>query len=326
MTVTPYAHGEAKQENHCIYRFTYGITWDVPVGGVNPIAGQPTALDTFNFDPNMDLVGGKRYVYNREYSVGATEHETIWLTISTNGVTGASPQTAIYIGYIGDGDDLDHVQLTSPAIAHDGSLFIMLSRKNYITLERRTSANGATWSSPSATTLSGGTASKYAHQDVINAGDGKLFALIQGYGSSGQKLMALDSGTAESPNNDKMWLARSTNWGMSWAASPYPLLTSTGLATRGIYRTTGLWKSLNSKDYLLICYSGIDQDNEGREVWHVGYTEGYAPDAAMPATGLAIPGNAKISGDVSSTQAGFRRITARLAVFTRAVTSSLSAT
>lgn len=235
---------------------------------------------------------------------------SIYLKTSTDGVTWSAAQLVIDL----TAGNPDHVQIVSPAIVHDGTQFIMFSSKSFTTLERRTSADGVNWSAPTAKVFGSFPVAKFAYTDVINTGGGKLFALVQDYSCTG---------TPESPAVSNLWLARSSDWGNTWATVQSPMLRSQGMSTMDIYRTTGLWESRNGADYFRLLFCGIDFDLKGREVWRIGYTNGYAPDAIVPTTGISVPGEVEAGGDVTGVQGDFRRLTARLGIFTRLVASSL---
>ena len=305
LVVTPYTNTTTAEENPTLFASTDGANWVPAPGAPAPLMTPPTSGGTFS-DPDMVLVSGTMHVYGREYGPG---YEKIWRITSTNGSTWSAPSLVIEISTGNPSNNL----ILSPAVVHDGTQFLMFSSKNFNAIEKRTSADGATWSAPSAVTLTGGP-TPFGHLDVINAGAGNWFMLLQTYGGVG---------TSEAPDTgSEIRLGRSSNSGASWTFATAPILDARGVSTRNIYRTTGLWESRDGADYFRLWFSGIDYAN-GQEVWRVGYTEGWAPDEAQPATGLAVPGNVEVDGDLAAVQGGFRRLTSRLGMFTRVVTDRL---
>lgn len=313
MAITPYPYSDPAKENPSVYASADGLTWITPTGATNPVVPPATAPGA-NSDNDMVLVSGTMYLFYREYSLTGSNYEKIILRKSTDGVTWTAPQAVIDTTSLAPAD---HLQLISPGFVYDGTQFIMWSSKSSTMIERRTSPDGVTWSAATVCTINGYAGSGIGHVDVTRDGS-SLFLFLQDYGPA--------SNVPEVSASRHIWLGRSTDGGLTWTMSPNPLLDSTGLATRTIYRTCGLHETRNGSDYFRIWYSGIDLDENNNEVWHVGYTEGFAPDQAQPVSGLAVPGNLEISGDITVRQGGFRRLTARIGTFTRLVTASITAT
>ncbi len=149
MAMTPYAGGDDQLENPSILASNNGVNWVVPAGVVNPLIATPAGLSDINSDPCLLFVndGGTQtlWLYYRET---VSSIDRIYRITSTDGVTWTSPvlmwtiaasTAALSIWVFWSGSEYVALWVDSPSL----------------TISRRTSPYGITWSAGSSVTVAG---------------------------------------------------------------------------------------------------------------------------------------------------------------------------
>lgn len=321
MVYTPYWRSAARYENPVILVSNDAHNWVEPAGITNPIDPDPTG-SPINSDPDMVLVGGTMYVYYRQHDpVGNTEQ--IMLRTSSDGITW-SAETTVLDTTSENPNSRDRI--TSPAVVHTGTQFIMYATRNGA-VRRRTSADGTTWAAETACT---GPLPASSHVDAIYSG-GRTHLLLQTVG---------DTGLNQSGQGGRTIVLAKSSDGVAFTVGATPLLVSEHMGQRMIYRTCGLLETRNGKDYYRLWASCVsyglattaagvlsEEASGGQESYYIGYTEGYDPnDAANDDwTSLYPAGDVIAGGQVRAKRMGALNIWGRFIVGVRGMFDVLSA-
>lgn len=155
MAFTPWP--DASRENPCVVASLDGVNWELPTGATNPIftLAQAQAL-SFNNSSDTELLlladGVTMAVYWR-MTDSSPIRESIYRTTSTDGATWTTPVEVVAI--TGEADDT--TALSPSVVLEDDGTYSMwtvnlLDYADPYEMEKRTSADGLTWSAPSACT------------------------------------------------------------------------------------------------------------------------------------------------------------------------------
>lgn len=178
MAYTPYPAND--RENPHVACSHDGIDWTVPPGGSNPIVPLSEATSSnhsYWSDTDMLLVDGTMWLYFRGGGNSVSIDETVWRVTSTDGVTWTpkvrcldTPQRAN-----------PNVKILSPAVQRFGATYSMWTA-NYdapAKVQRRTSADGVTWSEPEDCTLPAGIV-PYHLDVVVDSGIAHMLLMSEG--------------------------------------------------------------------------------------------------------------------------------------------------
>lgn len=183
---TPYPVGDGNKENPCVAASSDGLLWEEPVGLTNPISTPATGYD--HGDTNLIAVNvagtPTLWAYFRQAteSSGSPGDETIYRMSSTDGVTWENKTTVL-----SDASGTNRDNLLSPTVFYDstGSQWVMLTVNNTAgEIQRRTSADGVTWSAAAAVTLTGEPAGNPWHLEARPAPTGTRIHIVAQFNPS----------------------------------------------------------------------------------------------------------------------------------------------
>lgn len=237
MAMTPYPNADNTKEQPSILVSADGNTWSVPAGGTNPID------PAFNQDSDTDLY----YEAGTLYCIYRRRNQDVVLSSTTDGINWSVP-VLLFTGAAS--------AITSPSLLKIGSQYVIWSVNAAVAtpyqLERRTcSTLTGTWSAPTVCTITMPTAPTLVgiwHLDVLADG-GTLYAII-----TFQYAMY------------QLFLASSTDGGLTWTLAAGPVLGQTTGWDKQIYRSTML-RIAGGFD---LWYGGYA--NGAPSIWHIGRT------------------------------------------------------
>ena len=274
MGVTPFAGGDPRLENPCVYVSDNGYAWESPEGLVNPLDPGPGAVFHANSDTDLiyDPEADRIILYWRLYHTG-TRMEIIKARTSTDGVTWTPTVEVLRSdGSVETGNGGGVQQITSPAI-------VRVSATDYRMFTIHGAISGATgdpsrsdkmwtatapegpWVNPTPVTYTGATNRRTGqpwdpyHADVIVGPDGRFWMLGQASG--------------------ELFPAVSTD-GVTWTTGPALLAGRNGRWDQGPYRAT--MTAHENGTHMRMWYSSLYDDGvkpEGlysSQDWWTGYT------------------------------------------------------
>lgn len=182
MVCTPYPFAQSLYENPEIFVSYDGVSWTVPDGVQNPLVPTPKGARGHNSDPDIVFHEGMLWVFYRETvrSEVAAKHpneNAIYLKKSADGVRWSAAPVKVLSEKTG-------TQLLSPAVIHDGNLFLLWTveaQGDKLRLMRRTSSNAVNWNPPEPCEIVGLDNGRHPwHIDVICEED-RLSAVLISY-------------------------------------------------------------------------------------------------------------------------------------------------
>ena len=275
LAITPYPGGDLAKENPSIFRDAAGGTWSVPAGASNPLA-VPSASYGYNSDPDIifNPTDQRLWMYYRTYSA----QNVISVMRSADGARWDKPTIVVSVP--------SH-QLVSPAIVRGAphAPWLMWGVNSgpqgctaaTTVVERRTSADGLTWTAAAPT-------------DLVQPGQVVWHIDVQ-WIPARLEYWALYNTYPAGSNcaTHALYLARSSD-GVHWTVSPSPIARS-GLIEQFsdiIYRSTFLVDSKGT--HVTLWISGATYNDAGY-VWRTASVatstaELFAVAAAAPAAHL----------------------------------------
>jgi len=237
MAMTPYPNADNTKERPSILASADGDTWGIPAGGSNPID------PAFDADSDPDLY----FETDTLYCIYRRHNQDVVLSSTADGINWSVPVVIFTTAASAD---------ASPSLLKIGSEYVIWTVNAAVAapyqLERRTCATltGA-WSAPTVCTIPMPTAASLVclwHLDVVADGS-TLYAIIV-YQFAAYVL----------------YLASSTDGGLTWTRAAGPVLVPTTGWDKQMYRSTML-KVASGFD---LWYGGYDSGSPS--IWHIGRT------------------------------------------------------
>lgn len=181
MACTPYPHAETRFENPEVFVSCDGTSWVVPDGVHNPLVPTPKVAGDHNSDPDLLFHRDRLWLFYRETLRSKApskipKENTVYLMNSADGIHWSVPIQVL--------SEKTGTQLLSPAVIHDGSLFVMWTveaQGDKLRLMRRTSSNAMNWDPPDPCEIIGLDKGRHPwHIDVIREKD-RLSAVLVSY-------------------------------------------------------------------------------------------------------------------------------------------------
>ena len=184
MVCTPYPYAQSSFENPEVFVSYDGVSWAVPDGVHNPLVSTPKTAGGHNSDPDLVFHQDKLWLFYRETlrSKGPSRNpneNTIYVMKSADGIHWSAPIRVL--------SEKVGTQLLSPAVIHDGSLFVMWTvevQGDKLGLMRRTSSDAVNWDPPEPCEIIGLDQGRHPwHIDVIREKDRLSAVLISYFGA-----------------------------------------------------------------------------------------------------------------------------------------------
>ncbi len=271
MAMEPYPYSNDDFENPSIIASNDGISWEVPAGLTNPIAGPPQYLEYQHYN-DADLlynetVSRLETYYDLGDKTPPPPSEIMKRKTSTNGTSWSAEEDILYSsGY----------ELTSPAIVRNQyNMWVVDIRPQNncepttTNIEYRNSSNGINWSDPVTVNISP-KGNVIWHIDVSYIPSKNEYWMLYAAFPAGSYC-----------GNTELYFAKSTDK-INWITYDNKVLgktTGPQWDSEEIYRSTLLYD--NTTDMFRVWYSakgyGTGQNGPSFNTWHIGYTERYYP-------------------------------------------------
>lgn len=274
LALTPYPGGNSSYENPSIFRSRDATNWSIPKGVKNPLTLPPSG--SYLSDPDLVVNADQSlWMYYRAVIGGSN---VIDVMRSGDGHTWSAPVTVVTVP--------SHT-LVSPAVVRRGTAWQMWSvnagspgcSAASTTIERRTSGDGLTWSSPTTVAL-------------VQPGQNIWHIDVQWVPARAEYWAVYNTYPAgRTCTTDALWLARSSD-GVHWTTYPSPIARAGVISQFSdiIYRSTFMVSPAATKVSLWM--SGASYVN-GTYAWGTARVSILVSDliaiASAPAANVLVP-------------------------------------